>query len=476
MTARTAASALRDGSWREWSPEAKRRLLERLQAERARALRSARSPYPWQRPHVHPDGFPLADGRFCTPLCDELPTYEPDAHDTILIYGGRGIGKTDGCAMYVLDHVDGPACDPSVPGGHRIAIIAPTIGDAVESCVNGPSGLRAYDPRVRAFGTREGTVARFPNGARARLLGAHTPEDVNRLRSAGNTCLVWFEEAAAQRHLGQAIEQVVPGLRVGERPHMIASTTPKARPEIKAWLKDESVIATVGRTEDAHHLDPKVREAMYRRLAGTRIGRQELNGDLLDDVDGALWRASMLRYVQPDAVPPLARVVVGLDPNAGGPDECGIVVVGIGRERVPDANGYMERPLFVLDDRSAKFTNPGEWAAAACQAYTRWEADAIVAEVNNGGDMVPHTIRVVNPTVRVVTVNATRGKVRRAEPVVALYEQGRVAHVGSFGRLEDQQTTWTEESDYSPDRMDALVWAITELAVVPDNSSLFAVV
>ena len=476
---RRAAIDLRGEEWVSWTPGQKRGLLERLLEERSRRLRAAWQPYPWQRPHDHPPGWPLAAGQYCTAACLELPPLTPAAHDVVLIMGGRGIGKTDGCAQYVLDHAAGPACDPRVKGGHRIAIVAPTIGDAVESCVSGPSGLAAYDPRVKAVGTRSGTIARFPNGARARLFGAHTPEDVNRLRSGGNTCLVWLEEAAAQRHLKEVLEHAAFGLRVGPSPHFVASTTPKPRPEVKAWLTDPAVHRTSGRTRDAVHLPALVRDALERKFAGTRLGRQELDGLVLDDIEGALWRGWMIEAerVAPGTEPVFARIVVAVDPNAGGPDECGIVVVGLARDRAPDSNGRLERHLYVLEDASDHFPHPGAWASRVVQAYRRWSADAVVAEVNNGGDMVPHTIATVDPAVRCRSVRATRGKARRAEPVVSLYEQHRVHHVGAFPQLEDQMTTWVDDTDAaSPDRLDALVWGVTELALAPNAGGSFVAV
>jgi phage terminase large subunit-like protein len=205
----------------------------------------------------------------------------------------------------------------------------------------------------------------------------------------------------------------------------------------------------------------------YELYEGTRVGRQELGGEYLADIEGALWRQALieLHRVKPAAVPGLARVVVAIDPNAGGPDEAGIVVVGLATERAPDAMGRMVQHGYVLEDASGHWPSSAGWAAAAVAAYHRWEADAIVAEINNGGDMVGLTVHTVDPSVRYREVTATRGKAVRAEPVVGLYEQGRIHHVGQHPKLEDQQTTWTDAAGYSPDRMDALVWAVTDLLV-----------
>lgn len=452
--------------WRAWEPAEKRALLARVEAEIV-ALRDRRwQPYPWQRLHDH-QGAPPGS---CGPDCQALPAPPLRAQQTWLLMGGRGIGKTDGGAHYVLDHINGPPCDRKVRGGHRVAIVAPTLGDAAESCVRGPSGLQAYDPRVRLYGSAGGTYVRFHNGAEGKLFGAHTPNDVDRLRAGGNRCLVWLEEAAAMRHLGPVLEHARLGLRIGPAPHFVASTTPKARPEVRDLVEDPDTVITRGTTDQAHHLAQAVRDKLYAKYQGTRTGRQELGGELLTDVEGALWQLWLIdrgRWLgAPDAIPQLGRVVVAVDPP-GGATECGIVVAGRTRESYPDATGRPQRHLYVLADLSDHYRNPGEWAAAACRAYHQYGADAVVGEQNYGGEMVEHTIRVQDPTVRYRSVNATRGKARRGEPVVALYEQDRAHHVGSFPRLEDEQTTWTEDADWSPNRMDGLVWAATDLLLNP---------
>lgn len=462
-----ALSPLVTDEWRSWEPEEKRQLLDALQAARVAQLQQAWSPYPWQHRHVHPPGRPPGP---CDATCLTLP--EPPPVPTLgawLLMGGRGTGKTDGGSHYMLEHVAGPPCDKRVRGGHRMLIIAPTLGDAVESCVNGPSGLRAYDPRVTVTGSTGGTYVRFPGGAEAMALGASTPRDVERLRAKGaNRCLTWLEEAGAQAQLGLVMDLLTPGMRLGRRPHYVITTTPKVRPEVKALVADPDTQLTWGRTRDATHMDPAVRAKLEARMAGTRLGRQELDGELLVDVEGALWRQWQIDRARhttgPTTIPSLRRVVVGVDPNAGGPDECGIVAVGITRDRMPDATGRDQVHAYVLADRSDHFDHPGQWAKAACDLYDELGADAVVAEVNNGGDMVGHTIHVHDPRVRYRAVRATRGKARRAEPVVALYEQQRVHHAGVFPQLEGQQTTWVDEPGAdSPDRMDALVWALTDL-------------
>lgn len=434
--------------WRGLHPAAKAHVHARLAEAVWRKKRDLWSPYPWQ-----------------------VPPDDPVTQGAWLMLGGRGTGKTDGAARYVVDHVHGPPCDPRLPGGHRIAIVAPTLGDAVESCVQGPSGLKAHDPGVRLRGGTGGTYARWASGAEAKLFGASTPDDVERLRAGGNRCLVWMEEVAAMRYLGPALDHTALGLRLGVRPHYVMSTTPKPRPEVRALLKDPRVVVSRGRTEEAVHLDESVRLAYLRRYGGTRLGRQELDGEVLADVEGALWNLSGIEAGRVAAVDrgDLARIVVAIDPaatSAETSDETGLVVVGVSSRGSCPACGVLQSGmgphLFVLQDLSGRFT-PDGWARRAVDAYEVWEADAIVAETNNGGEMVGSVLRTVSRSARYRAVTATRGKRTRAEPVAALYEQGKAHHVGgSLARLEDQMTTWVPGEGDSPDRMDALVWGATE--------------
>lgn len=449
--------------WQQWPAEHKAKLLAKLRWVQAQRRQADWSPYPWQRPHTHPAGW---NGRPCTDECWSFPDAPPmPTLGTYLQMGGRGTGKTDGASHYVLQHIDGPACDPRLPGGHRIAIVAPTLGDAIESCVIGMSGLQTYDPRVQHYTSTGGTYVRFPNGARGKVFGAHTPNDVERLRAGGNRCLVWLEEAAAMRQLGGVLQQSAMGLRIGPNPHYVASTTPKALPDLRRLVDKPTTLVTRGTTAQAHHLPQSFRDALEADFAGTRTGRQELGGELLLDVEGALWTALLIEphRVKPGMQPELSKVVVAVDPNAGGPDEAGIVTIGIGAQLLPDKSGRLSPHGYVLADDSDSFAGSQGWARAAVQAYHRWGADAIVAETNNGGDMVGLTVHTIDPTVRYRSVTATRGKAVRAEPVVGLYEQHRMHHVGVFPKLEDQQTSWTEDAGYSPDRMDALVWGATDL-------------
>jgi phage terminase large subunit-like protein len=386
-----------------------------------------------------------------------------------LFMGGRGTGKTDAGADWLDLHVAGPPCIPGYPGGHRPAIIAPTLGDAVDACVTGPTGLQSHNPAVRLIQRPGGTYATWPNGTEAKLFGAYTPEDVERLRAGGNRCCVWAEELAAWRQLEESWHHMRLGLRLGLHPRAIFTTTPKPRPRLKELLKDPNTAVTTARTEDNPHLPPDVLEELMRKYKGTRMGRQELDAELLEDVEGALWTTALIEKGRVKKHPDLVRVVVAVDPSGGdsaGNDEQGIIVAGRG----VDGHGY------ILADRSCKLS-PNGWGRRAVQAYVDYKADRIIGETNFGGDLVIANVETAakEMDVRIATkkISASRGKAQRAEPVSALYgdpenvEESvpRVHHVGMFPELEDQQTTWTPDSGWSPDRMDAAVWAMTELIV-----------
>lgn len=426
-------------------PEELALLEEELRAKLWQKRWGRWKPYPWQ-----------------------VPPSEIETLGWWLQLGGRGTGKTDGCARYMVEHVNGPPCDPRLRGGHRMAIIAPTQGDAVEACVNGPSGLKAHDPRVVLRTTAGGTFARWPNGAEAKLFGAHSPDDVERLRAGGNRCLVWMEEVAAMRRLGAAITHSEMGLRIGPNPHYIASTTPKPRGELIELTKRADVTVTRGRTRDAIHLPEEQRRKLIAKYAGTRMEQQELDGLLIEEIEGALWTARLLDATRVGAAPPMSRVVVAMDPAATSgdeSDEMGVIVAGLGQQYIPDVNGTSRRHGYVLDDLSGRMP-PIDAARTAIRAYHQHQADAIVAEVNNGGEWISTTIRMIDATVNVHTVHASRGKLTRAEPVAAVFEQQAAHVVTALPELEEQLTTWVPGDD-SPDRLDAMVWALTDLMLAP---------
>ncbi|WP_329336089.1 terminase family protein [Streptomyces sp. NBC_01352] len=413
----------------------------------------------------------------------------PGAWTGWLLMAGRGAGKSKACAEYVRQHVNGPACLPG-PVPHWISIIAPTLGDGVTSMYEGPGGIRNADPGARLVQAPGGTVIRWPNGSQAKLYGSHTPEDVERLRAGGNSCLAVLEEFATWRYMEQTYDQLRFGLRSGPRPHWIAATTPKPRPLLKRMLAGEirGIVHTHATMYDNPHLEQTVKDALEDTYAGTDIGAQELHGRLIDEVAEALWTRATLEEtrVRADEVPDLTRISVGVDPS-GGAGEQGIVVVGKSGLLLPHAlpgrsldpedallvrAQAQERPQhhgFVLDDRSCKLS-PDQWGRRAVQAAIDWEADEVLAETNYGGAMCVATLRTaaeaLGVDIPIRTVTATRGKVVRAQPVAALAAQGRWHMAGVFDELEDQLATWYPELGWSPDRLDAMVWPAWQLKLV----------
>lgn len=273
----------------------------------------------------------------------------------------------------------------------------------------------------------------------------------------------WFDELAKFRYAEQVFAMAMFGLRLGARPQWIATTTPLPTPFFKGLLKDPKVHITKGRTvENLLNLSPLFKQQVVDRYAGTRLGKQELDAELIDDVAGALWTRRGIEECRAVDMPQFKRVVVGVDPATTSKktsNEHGIITVGLG----VDGQGY------VIDDVSGVMP-PDQMARRALGCYARHQADAIVVETNNGGDWIPALISTINGNANVIDVRASRGKVVRAEPIAALYDQGRVHHVGVFPELEDQMTQFTrevaasrEDDRASPDRVDALVWGLTEL-------------
>jgi phage terminase large subunit-like protein len=380
-----------------------------------------------------------------------------------MMLAGRGSGKTEAAARYVKQHIYGPSCMPGeMP--HNVGIVGPTQGDAVTSCYNGPSGLRAHDPSCKLRVEPGGTIIRWQNGSQAKVFGVGKPDEVERLRAGGNTCLVWAEELAAWRYMDDGYDQVRFGLRIGPDPRIIITTTPKPRPLVKKLRDDPDFTITTATTDDNPYLVEHVRRALFDRYGGRAIGRQELYGEIIEEDESALWRREWLERGRLPAGDlanvreELVRLTVGVDPS-GGAGEQGIVIAGKGR----DGHGY------TLGDWTVHLNAAG-WGRRAVEAWLEFEADDIVAETNFGGDMVAAVVNAAartlelegQPTasVPVRKVHASRGKRVRAEPVAALFaaDEPRWHHVGYFAALEDQLCTWTPEAGYSPDRLDAEVW------------------
>lgn len=385
-----------------------------------------------------------------------------------LMLAGRGSGKTDAMAKYVVDHVNGPACIPG-PTPHWVGIIAPTLGDAATACYEGPSGIRAHDASAKMKQAPGGLVIQWPNGSQAKLFGAHTKEDVERLRAGGNRCLTWGDELAAWRNLDNAWDHMQFGLRLGRLPRWVVSTTPKPRLLIVDLVRQRRSNVIVSQnisTYDNPHLHEAVRQEYEDRYGGTSLGQQELLGQILEQDEDALWQRHWLDRDRVKHAPDnLVRIGVGVDPS-GGAGEQGIVVVG---KQLVKVENRQEIHGFVLADRSGRWS-PAEWGRRAVRAAIDFGADVILVETNFGGDMAMATIQGqaenegVSVPVRKLT--ASRGKRVRAEPVAALSERGRWHHVGIFDRLEEQLATWTPEAGYSPDRLDAMVWPAWDLRMV----------
>ena len=389
---------------------------------------------------------------------------------TWLILGGRGAGKTRAGAEWVRGLALGQPPFADSPVG-CIALIGETLGDARAVMVDGPSGLLAIHPKSErpAYNASRRELA-WPNGAVARLFSADDPESLRGPQFGA----AWADELAKWRYAADAWDMLQFCLRLGDRPRQAVTTTPRPIPLLKRLLADPTTAISRAPTRaNAANLAPSFLSAVVSRYQGTRLGRQELDGELIEDRPDALWQRSALDAARLDRAPPLARIVVAVDPPVtSGPraDACGIVACG----RAEDGRAY------VLADATTQGRSPLEWARTAVRLYESLDADCIVAEVNQGGELVAQMLRQVSPGVPVRMVRATRGKYLRAEPVASLYERALVAHVGAWPELEDQMCDFGPgglSNGASPDRLDALVWALTELMLndraAPRIRSLF---
>lgn len=393
---------------------------------------------------------------------------------TWLILAGRGFGKTRTGAEWVRQNMCGST--PLTGGRWRhVALIAETAADARDvmvgdgkatSDVTAGSGILQVHPKDFCP-TYEPSKRRltWPNGAAATLYNAVEP---SQLRGPQHDA-AWCDELCKWRYQAETWDQLQFGLRTGLDPRVLISTTPRPTMLLKSIMSDPTTETTHGRTFDnSANLARKFIAHIERKYTGTRLGRQELDAEVLEDIEGALWKRSVIDdlRIAEKQLPPLTRCIVAIDPAISSEDnsnETGIICAGLGE------NGH----AYVLDDISGVMS-PNEWAHEAISLYRARRADRIIGERNQGGEMVENTIRQVDRNVSYSSVWATKGKFVRAEPVSALYEQGRVHHVGAFPQLEDQMVTFTVDFDrkghgYSPDRMDALVWAISELMVEGDE-------
>lgn len=370
-----------------------------------------------------------------------------------LIKAGRGFGKTRSGGEWVLDRVR--------QGSRRIALVGPTAADVRDIMVEGESGILAiapghekpiYEPSKRRL--------TWPNGAMATCYSAEEPD---RLRGPQHSD-AWADEIAAWKYLQDTWDMLLFGLRLGKDPRLCVTTTPRPLKILKEIEQNPFTVVSRGTSyENKGNLAPAFFSQIIAKYEGTRLGRQEIYGETLEDNPGALWTLDRIDELRLHDAPDMQRVVVAIDPSVTSnedSDETGIVVAGRA------VNGQ----FYVLGDYSL-LASPDGWAREAVRAYDSHSADKVVAETNNGGDLVESVLRTANPDIPYKKITASRGKAVRAEPVAALYEQGRVHHVGIFSKLEDQMCEWVPgEVGQSPDRMDALVWGITELM---DTNSKF---
>ena len=375
---------------------------------------------------------------------------------TWLLLAGRGFGKTRCGAEWVIDKAEkNPGC--------LIALVGETAADARKVMVEGDSGILSISrPDFMPTYAPTNRQLVWPNGSVALTYNATQPDQ---LRGPQHH-FAWSDEIAKWQYMQDSWDQLQFGLRLGKSPQQVVTTTPRPLPLIRKLVADPDTVVTRGRTMDnAANLAANFLRKIEETYGGSRLGRQELEGEILDDIPGALWSREAIDTNRRTEVPKdLLKVIVAVDPatsNEEGSDEHGIVVVGIAR----DDDGYKRG--YILEDASLK-GSPEDWSRKAVAMYRKWEADKIVAEKNQGGDMVASVIKAVDRNVPIKLVHASRGKVIRAEPISALYEQNRVHHVGRFDKLEDQMCTFSADNIRangmgSPDRVDALVWGLTEV-------------
>ena len=390
------------------------------------------------------------------------PETAPDGTpwSTWLFLGGRGAGKTYAGAQWVKGlalGLPGFAAKPI----RRIALIGETAADVRDVMIEGVSGiLSVHTDAERPLWEPTRKRLTWPNGAVAQAFSAEDPESLRGPQFEA----AWCDELAKWRYAQATWDMLQFGLRLGTQPRQLVTTTPRATPLVKALLNDPRTAITRATTRsNARNLAPSFLNQIVSTYAGTRLGRQELDGELVEDRHDALWQRGPLETRRVKAAPDLERIVVAIDPPASShkrADKCGIVAAGITSDGL----------IYVLADESCAAVRPGEWARVALALYHRLDADALVAEVNQGGEMVEAVIAEADASVPVTMVRATRGKYLRAAPVAQLYEQGRVHHAGAFPALEDEMCGFGPsglEGGRSPDRLDALVWAITALALTP---------
>lgn len=380
---------------------------------------------------------------------------------TWLVMGGRGAGKTRTGAEWVRGLALAlPGFAETPP--RRIALVGETFEDVRNVMIEGVSGLLCVHRREeRPLWEPSRRLLTWKNGTIAQVFSAEQPDSLRGPQFEA----AWCDELAKWRQAEATWDMLQFGLRLGLFPRQLVTTTPRPTALIKRLLGDPRTALTKAATSaNAAHLAPGFLEAVLARYGGTRLGRQEIDGDMIEDVAGALWTRDMIEAARLADAPTCRKIVVAVDPPASSgkrADACGIVAAGVTSDGM----------VIVLADASLAQARPAQWAAAAVALYHRFEADALVAEVNQGGEMVAAVIAETDRSVPVTMVRATRGKYLRAAPVAQLYEQGRVRHAGAFPALEDEMCALSVDgmaNGHSPDRLDALVWAITTLVLAKE--------
>jgi phage terminase large subunit-like protein len=382
---------------------------------------------------------------------------------TWLMIGGRGAGKTRAGAEWVRAQALGHAplaCETA----RRIALVGETEHDVREVMIEGVSGILSVHPHhERPVWMPSRKRLEWYNGAVAQVFSAEDPES---LRGPQFSC-AWSDEMAKWRYAEATFDMLQFGLRLGSQPRQMITTTPRPTALLKRLMGDPTTVTTRAATvSNAFNLAPTFLQSVMSRYAGTRLGRQELDGEIIEDRPDALWSRGLLEQCRVREAPPLQRIVVAVDPPVSSgkrADSCGIVAAGISDSGI----------VYVLADDTVSSVTPTAWANKAIALWRRLQADALVVEVNQGGEMVRSVINEVDHTVPVTPVRALRGKWLRAEPVATLYEQDRVKHAGCFAALEDEMCDFASSglsSGKSPDRLDAMVWAVASLALVPRDS------
>ena len=417
--------------------------------------------YDWHGEFARPKQFPPGHPQHECPGCATRGN-DPDWF-VWLMNMGRGAGKTRPGAETIRDW--------ERQGYRRFALVGETAADCRDVMVEGESGiLSVYPPSERPLYEPSKRRITWKSGAMATLFSGEKPDQLR----GPQFDKAWVDELAKYKYPQDTWDNLMFGLRLGDNPQAVVTTTPRPIPIIKTLLADASCHVTTGSTyENADNLAPQFLALIREKYEGTRLGRQELEAEILEDVEGALWTLVAIDALRVRSAPELRRIVVSVDPSVnetGDRDECGIVVAGIGP---CSCRGQEEMHGFVLEDLSDHLS-PNAWAQRAVAAYRTQKADRIIAEKNNGGALVEVNVRTVDANVPYEAVHASVGKRTRAEPVSALYEQGKVHHVGQHAKLEDEMCSWVPLTGQpSPGRMDALVWAISKLMLGETRHPLY---